>query len=150
MFMYKKARGRFPVIAILYLIVIMLIVPLYGDDKSLINHRVIDLSSFDVGDNKTASLGGNYSFYWKKLYGYKDFQTDPLIQPDLLAPVPGVWNDLSLNGLKLPAEGYATYRMTIILPSMDTVGLKILTMSTAHELFVNERLVAKKRSGRHV
>jgi len=43
-----------------------------------------------------------------------------------------------INGEKLPGFGYATYRLKVITDkSIDDLALKIDTVSTAYNLFIN-------------
>lgn len=70
---------------------------------------VIDLRNQDL--NEKVPLDGKWIFYWKKLLNHT-----PQIKGQAVA-FPVKWNDLTIDGKQLPAFGYATYELTIILPT---------------------------------
>src|SRR5690606_5585369 len=72
---------------------------------------VLDLSNTDLGKS-IVSLDGEWGFYWKQLYSSK---RQPLSQP-VFVPYPSLWNNLKLDEGPLPATGYCTYELTLILP----------------------------------
>ena len=55
--------------------------------------------------------------------------------------MPGLWRGEEIEGRKLPAKGYATYRLQIKVPH-DSVPLVIgiTDVMSVHRLFVNGRL----------
>ena len=56
--------------------------------------------------------------------------------------IPGVWNKYEYRNLKLPGSGYATYRAQIKLPDKELYFLKILNMSSAYNLYIDDKLIA--------
>ena len=47
-----------------------------------------------------------------------------------------------MNRDALPGQGYATYTMTLISPEEQDIALRIPRVFTAHEIWINGRLVA--------
>ncbi|WP_425390118.1 response regulator [Ekhidna sp.] len=73
---------------------------------------VIDLSKVDLKNNAVA-LNGEWEFYWKELVtpDSVDFYVKDYYR------FPKLWNGgITRNGQELTAQGYATYRVKVILP----------------------------------
>ena len=99
---------------------------------------VIDLRS-ESFDSKLA-LNGEWMFYWNQLL-------DPNETPKtkgVIVDFPKKWNDLTINGKKLPSFGYATYKLTLLLPKEKTsFKIDIPDVYCAYRLFLNGRMVAE-------
>ena len=101
----------------------------------------LDLSQWNFDDNGIALLDGEWDFYWNKLLMYEDLD---IAVPDINAKVPDTWDNYTIRGLKLPAVGYATYRlhMKTSLPAGEQMGLWVNNFSSAYNLYVNDQLVS--------
>jgi len=95
---------------------------------------VLDLRNLNLAD-KPVNLDGEWAFFWKQL-----------VPPDSLStagrpayvPCPSLWTNLRLNGQRLPAQGYATYSLTILLPAKRSrIGLEVPDVYCAYKLYVN-------------
>jgi len=103
---------------------------------------VLDLRNWDLERDGIVVLDGEWEFYWNQLLTYQDFHDDTTILPSY-SVVPSIWNDHVADGKKLPGFGYATYRLKIQTNNKELrESLKIMTMSTAYKLMVNDRIVA--------
>ena len=100
----------------------------------------LDLTGWDFGNDGIISLNGQWEFYWDKFLSYYDVQT---ATPDLYAEIPSSWTKYTLNGTKLSAEGYATYRLHVIsdLPKGTQLGIYIGNFSSAYNLYVDGDLI---------
>ncbi|MBF0398352.1 MAG: HAMP domain-containing histidine kinase [Desulfobacterales bacterium] len=95
---------------------------------------ILDLREWDFKKDGNVKLSGEWEFYWKKLLTSED----NLPQKSGFITVPGIWNGYVLEGNKLPADGYATYRLKILLnEKKDHLGFKFLNMATAFAFFIN-------------
>jgi PAS domain S-box-containing protein len=103
---------------------------------------VLDLTEWDFKRDGPANLSGEYEFYWGQLLTPADFsKTTPSQKPEYIK-VPDYWNNHQVKGEKLPGEGYATYRLKILLNKPgQSLALKILEISTAYTGYVNGRQV---------
>ncbi|MCT4634309.1 MAG: ATP-binding protein [Firmicutes bacterium] len=112
--------------------------------RPLAQNGFIDLSEWDFQKDGPIKLKGQWEFYWSKLLNYEDFQgSDISHNLDAYVKVPGVWNNYKIDDNKLPGEGFATYRLKIkSKASDDMMGFKILTESTAYNLFINGELIS--------
>ena len=103
---------------------------------------VLDLRDWDFKIDGPANLIGEYEFYWKQHLMPSDFSgATPPEKPEYIK-VPDYWNNHKVNGEKLPGEGYATYRLKILLKnSGQSLALKILEIATAYRGYLNGRQI---------
>ena len=99
---------------------------------------LLDLTGWDLAQDGPVALTGEYEFYWMQHLGPEEF-AKPIPPPKTgFIRVPGYWNSYRIDGEKLPGEGYATYRLTILLSQpQEALALKFLEMSTAFNIFVD-------------
>ncbi len=98
---------------------------------------VIDLRQHALEEK--LALNGEWIFYWNQL-----------IDPNKSTSgngkainFPGKWNDLNINGKELPAMGYASYKLTILLPkNNDVIRINMPDVYCAYNLFLNGVKVA--------
>ncbi|MEP0986360.1 response regulator [Ekhidna sp.] len=96
---------------ILITLAVLVWMPLSANSQEVID-GVIDLSKTDL-KNKAVSLNGEWEFYWEKLIKPDsiDFYEKDFYQ------FPKLWNGgVTRNGNKISAQGYATYRIKVLLP----------------------------------
>ncbi|HMI61080.1 MAG TPA: hypothetical protein VK518_09235, partial [Puia sp.] len=99
----------------------------------LAKNGILDLRKANLF-SKPLSLNGEWGFYWNRL-----------LSPDSLSavapayvPYPVLWKDITLNGEKIPSQGYATYTLTVLLPHQrPRIGLEVPDAYCAFKLFVN-------------
>jgi DNA-binding NtrC family response regulator len=98
---------------------------------------VLDLSAWEFAQDGPIKLSGQYEFYWQQhvmpdsLAGLHSPQSSGFIN------VPGTWNGYKVNGKTLGGEGYATYRLTVLLKKAEPLAFKFLDMATAYAVYVN-------------
>lgn len=125
-------------IACVALMVIIVIIgnfgPAYAGQGPLAQKGILDLRHLNLSA-KPLVLDGEWGFFWKKL-----------LPPDSLTAAgkpafvfyPRLWTDLQLNGQNLPAQGYATYTLSILLPpKRPRIGMEVPDVYCAYKLFVN-------------
>ncbi len=84
------------------------------------------------------ALNGEWDFYWKKLLSPNDTG-----QSVTFTHFERQWNDTKINGVSLPAQGYSTYRLIVLLPShAKSLGLFIPDVYCAYRLYANGLLIA--------
>ncbi|MES2651817.1 MAG: ATP-binding protein [Bacteroidota bacterium] len=87
--------------------------------------------------NQSTALTGEWEFYWQKLIIPSDSAKGTIV------PFPVKWNDLSINGKHLPAFGYATYKLIVLLPKTnESLRIAMPDVYCAYSLFLNGKLVA--------
>lgn len=89
--------------------------------------------------NETLELRGRWAFYWDILLSPNDSVT----QATQFVKFPSRWTDYKAWERKLPAFGYATYKVTILLPG-DNKQLRIAMpeVYTSYVLYVNGKPAA--------
>lgn len=100
-------------------------------------HGIIDLRQHNL-KNKV-NLNGQWQFYWKQLLkpGEESNKSVPVSFPSL-------WSGHEFNGEKLPSFGYATYKLTVLLPkSKEVLRLSMPDVYSSYKLYVNDKLAAQ-------
>ena len=104
---------------------------------------VIDLRHVANKDKFYISLNGEWEFYWKKMLYPRDFKGQILPEPDVYGRVPSYWTDYSGTGFRTGKYGYATYRLTILLPEKFRLplGFDVPVFDSSFDLWVNDSLL---------
>lgn len=101
---------------------------------------ILDLRKSTLTD--IISLDGEWHFYWNQLIGPSSNHTQN--QKYEIINFPFRWENYELNGKKLPAYGYASYTLTILLPkTAEPLRIIVPEMYSAYSLFINGKKVAK-------
>lgn len=129
----------FAVICIAFMIWIQESNPDYPQAKD----GVLDLSQWDLNSAGRMTLSGEWEFHWGEFLTGQDYKDNSHSQ-SIYANVPQTWNRYQLNGQNLPGFGYATYHLKVKVPDTKTIlGLRISSMSTAYQFYINDRLLAQ-------
>lgn len=107
---------------------------------------VLDLRQWDFAQAGPINLDGEWKFYWQQsLTNGEIAGTTPPRMTGYIS-VPGSWRGYKVNGQPLSGDGYATYRLTILinpatLPE-EFLALKMpVPVNTAHRLYVDGQLL---------
>jgi PAS domain S-box-containing protein len=104
---------------------------------------VLDLTDWDLDKDGPLDLAGEWEFYWNRHLSPSDFSKEKLPDNKELIKVPGYWKNNELGGSQHPADGFATYRLNIILnQNTEPLALRMQEISVAYTLYVNARQVA--------
>ncbi len=100
---------------------------------------VLDLRTTDLFV-ESPTLRGDWQFYWKQLL----FPGDTITKADGVMHFPSLWKKDSLQGQPLPSIGYASYRLTLLLPhKRPLLALQVPDVYCSYSLFVNGILLAQ-------
>lgn len=103
---------------------------------------ILDLRGWNPAVDGPVDLSGQWDFFWKKLLRESDFQNGAPL-PDARPHLPSFWNDLVINGEKLDAYGYGTYRLNILLDKTDQLlAIKNRLVFTAFALYVDGKKIS--------
>lgn len=106
---------------------------------------VLDLTEWDFEKSGAVILSGEWEFYWGTLLSPQDFQKPSKPVKSGFIKAPAVWNGYTINGMKLPRDGYATYRLVIKTNSKnDIFTLKTRYMFSAYKLWVDNKLLCAR------
>lgn len=113
----------------------------FNSNRTKVQNGILDLTDWHMDGNSTIKLNGTWEFYWNKFLTYDDLSNN---KPDTYVSVPKAWNEYSINGKKLPGQGYATYKLHVKtdLPSDTLLGLQVGTFSSAYKIYINNKLIA--------
>lgn len=131
-------------------------------DKPSSSRGVLDLSQWDFERDGVVTLDGEWALHWSELLetagaagagaAWRAGTADVPLSGEadgheaVYVAVPDAWTNYKVDGRYLPGQGYATYRLKVVLPESadaDTLAFKSLGISTAYRLFVNgEELAA--------
>lgn len=113
----------------------------YQNDVPGENSRT-DCPPWDFHRDGPMRLDGDWEFYRGRFLFPADFEGDSPSVKSELVHMPGRW-DRNRNGHKKPdPQGYATYRLRVILPDSDVgYAIKIPEILTSSILYINGRKV---------
>ncbi len=98
----------------------------------------MDLRSIDLDTIGSASLDGEWEFYWNRLLEPGDFAHGVIPEGMTYIRVPGTWDSEG----RRPSSGYATYRLRIKVDKTDRVmGIYLRTASTSYKIWINGALI---------
>jgi signal transduction histidine kinase/DNA-binding NarL/FixJ family response regulator len=123
------------------LFIIIFLISCYTDTnqyKPEAVNGILDLSEWDFEKNGIIDLRGEWEFYWNRFFSPEDFCKEVLPEKSGVINVPGIWNDFKIDGNKIGAEGFATYRLVIKLRTTEKyLAIKLFQISSAYNLFIN-------------
>lgn len=120
---------------------LMLCVKTMAEDTPIAVDGIINLGEWRFDRDGSIDLNGAWEFYW---LAYLDSQQASVLstssKPNHIN-VPGYWNDESLAAKDLPANGYATYRLNVLVSDKAPLALKLPSIGTSYRLFVNGKVM---------
>ncbi|NPD45955.1 MULTISPECIES: response regulator [unclassified Lentimicrobium] len=120
-----------------------LVFPLFGAATDVGNNGiyakngVLDLRDWD--EKSIIELPGEWEFYWNKLIRPHQFILN--MNPEYLY-FPHLWGDL--EGDSYSSYGYATYRLTLLMPKTNEIlAFRLHDFYSAYEFYMDGKLIAK-------
>ncbi len=99
---------------------------------------LLDLQTVDLSQNNI-KLNGEWGFYWHQLINPNN--QEPATR---FTEFPKLWNNTIYDGNNLPAIGYASYSLTILLPKeRKPLALVVPDVYASYQLFINGRLFSQ-------
>ncbi|RMF64712.1 MAG: hypothetical protein D6743_08990, partial [Calditrichaeota bacterium] len=111
---------------------------------------VLDLRNWQFNRDGSVALKGEYEFYWLHLLTPDSFAVRPAPRKSGFIQVQGSWNGYKVAGHEIGGQGYATYRLTVLLgDTTRPLALKFLDMGTTYAVFLNgEKVLTVGHPGR--
>ena len=99
---------------------------------------VIDLRDINNPDHFNLKLNGEWEFYWNKMLRPHDFKAG-IIRPDYYGNVPSYWTDYPQESVKTEKLGYATYRLTVLLPEdiKNPLGIDLPVFDSSYDIYID-------------
>jgi len=115
-----------------------------GGQAPLAQEGVIDLSAWNLEENGSIFLNGQWEFYWNQLLEPADFQRrDNPPQRTGYLNIPHSWTGTTLSGQTFSGDGYATFRLRIVTNQVgELLAIKMPYIYSAYKLWVNGELLA--------
>ena len=144
--MFKEDKLKLTITTILFMLASFLIILIFNACKQNITdttapvavNGVLDLRTWDFERKGPTTLSGNWEFYWHSLLQSNDFTTENPPVASGFIEVPSDWNGFDINGKKIVGDGYATYRLKILLgKTSERMAFKFLDMAVAFSVYVN-------------
>ena len=118
---------------------IILIIALAGCNNSPPQavRGVLDLSEWNFQQHQQIKLQGEWEFYWQKLLLPRQMDT---VSTNSLTyqNVPATWSNYTIKGEQLHNEGFASYRLHVIVDSVGVqYAIKMGEVFTAYKIWIN-------------
>jgi signal transduction histidine kinase len=99
---------------------------------------IMDLREIGNPSGFIVKLNGEWEFYWGKMLLPADFKSDS-IRPDYFGMVPSYWTEYPAESVKTQKFGYATYRLTVLLPKglKNPLALDLPVFDSSYDIYVN-------------
>lgn len=98
----------------------------------------LDLRGYRFAEIGKLPLKGEWSFYWGHLLTPADFLDSKTPSAPQRIQVPGSWNARTFDGTKRGGEGYATYRLTVLIDdSSSPLAVHLPFIRTAYRVWIN-------------
>ena len=99
---------------------------------------ILDLRKISNPEHFIVKLNGEWEFYWKKILRPNDF-TDGHYKPDYYGRVPSYWTDYPAGSVKTEKFGYATYRLTVLLPKgfNKLLAIDLPVFDSSYDIYLN-------------
>lgn len=76
---------------------------------------LLELGAWDLAQDGSVKLNGQWEFYWNRLLEPADFQrSDDHPKPTGFLDLPRYWNGTDAEGGRPTGDGFATFRLRII------------------------------------
>jgi len=108
---------------------------------------VLDLREISDPSSFKMRINGEWEFYWNKMLFPADFQKGG-IKPDYYGKVPSIWTDYPQDSVKTEKFGYATYRLTILLPRnyKESLAIELPVINSSYTIYVDGKNMAETGS----
>lgn len=99
---------------------------------------VFDLRDISNNEKYIVKLTGEWEFYWGKMLRPNDF-TDNSTEPGYFGYVPSYWTDYQRDSIQTEKFGYATYRLTVLLPPgiKNPLAFDMPVFDSSYDIFIN-------------
>ncbi|TAL58736.1 MAG: hypothetical protein EPN88_18085, partial [Bacteroidetes bacterium] len=89
-------------------------------------------------DHFCINLNGEWEFYWNKMLHPHDFENGKF-KPGYFGKVPSYWTDYPRTSVKTEKFGYATYRLTVLLPAglKQPLGIDLPVFDSSYDIYIN-------------
>jgi len=100
---------------------------------------ILDLRELEFDQSTVINLDGEWEFYWNKFLYPVDFDSDIQPTPDCYGKVPSYWTSYDPGNCDIESQGYATYRLKILLPRnfREEIMFDVPVFDAAFDLYLD-------------
>ncbi|AKA69746.1 ATP-binding protein [Clostridium scatologenes] len=145
---FKLVIHRVTFLIMLLIVSLVLLGAFINKNKEELNKRpvaksgVLDLRDWNFKKQGIVKLDGQWEFYYKQLLTPRDFEEKHKTVKTGLIDIPGSFKNYKFGNEKLDSQGYATYRLKVIVnDSEDLYAIKTQFIQASHKLWVNDKVV---------
>jgi signal transduction histidine kinase len=111
--------------------------------QPIVKKGIIDLGNRELINNRIITLNGDWEFYWNQLLTPNDFTGDRIISPDIYGSVPSYWTNYSDSISDITPQGFATYRLRILLPEYfrNNITFKVPVFDSSYRIYIDGKLM---------
>ena len=115
-----------------------------------VENGILNLTFWDFEKQGAINLEGKWEIYWKKLIRPTDANQFSEISPSGYFDFPDSWKGRLFDNEIVDGNGYATFRVKILLPSQGNkkkkkkLALRMKEQATAYELYADNILLTQK------
>lgn len=108
-------------------------------EKNPATKGLLDISQKEI-PARVIKLEGQWEFYWSQLLSPEDFPQSKVSYAEL----PSLWNNMEWEGQRLTGQGYATYRLRVVISGgRSGLGMKVYDTYCSFRMYINGQLVAQ-------
>ncbi len=110
-----------------------------ADNNTLFNKvGELDLTKVDFSNDRAIHLTHLWEVYWQKLYQPDDFNNSATLFKRDYIFIPSLWTSHIYQGKRIPGHGFATYRLTVLLPQgHKTLAIYLREINSSYRLWCN-------------
>ncbi|AWI04177.1 ATP-binding protein [Clostridium drakei] len=145
---FKLVIHRITFLIMLLIVSLVLLGAFINKNKEELNKRpvaksgVLDLRDWNFKKQGIVKLDGQWEFYYKQLLTPRDFEEKHKTVKTGLIDIPGSFKNYKFGNEKLDSQGYATYRLKVIVNNSENLyAFKTQFIQAAHKLWVNDKVV---------
>ncbi|MCM3112795.1 hybrid sensor histidine kinase/response regulator [Lederbergia lenta] len=114
-------------------------------DHPQAKNGIIDLQDWEFNSEQTISLDGEWEFYPNQFLPPNSDHYQSTALDKHLVSIPNNWNKTISDNVIISPQGFATYRLKILLPEnkQRLYGIYVRDISTASKVFINGSLIAE-------
>lgn len=126
---------------ICFLILLLYALTISAKSETIVDTQkgILDLTNININNTGIIKIKGEWSFYWQAFIYPNDSN-----KQGMYVEVPFAWTNYKINDKNLPASGYATYKLKIILNKQDLnkpFAFELHDIATAFDAYINNEKV---------
>ncbi|MBN2078522.1 MAG: response regulator [Spirochaetes bacterium] len=115
-----------------------------GEVTPVIERGVLDVTTWDSEKYPSFRLEGTCEFYWMRFIYPEEFRVKKDLPEPSYVRIPTQWYKYTIDGEKLPPNGFATYRIVIKVKDRNMKLAMDIDQAATYRLFIDGKFVTEK------